>query len=227
MSAGMLLFVHEDAFERMHTFINLINGATRVSPEVLSLHLVRPTREAMRDMSLKLRDDPALQHLEHIRRLKPNNAVRDLTAPWRLSHAFTTTHLLLVNLETVNPAFRAKYPDPNLTLPAGGVECGERPRVAAHRELLEETRIKVDPALVQTPMGLFRGGIRMYQVPIYAWTPLHMAGNTLYVGDIPRIEAFYSSWVLPNDGPAPPPSGERDEHHLLNGSTSGSEAAAA
>lgn len=222
MSAGMLLFVHTDAVATMRGFIAQLNGTSRVSPEVLSLHLVKPTRDAVRDASLHLRDVPELQHLEHIKRLRPNNAVRDLTAPWRMSPAFTNTYQLVVNLETVNPEFRAKYPDPNLTLPAGGVEDGETPRLAAHREMFEETRIKIDPVLVQTPpIGLFRGGIRMYPVHAHTYTPMCMRGDTLYIGDIQRIDTFYDRLVLANHKP---PQHLPLTNHFENGGTSGHEA---
>lgn len=198
----------------MQTFITKINGVSRVSPEVLSLHLVTPTRDAARAMSLKMREADALQGLERIKRLRPNNAVRDLTAPWRMPPAFTNTHKLVVNLETVNPEFRAKYPDPNLTLPAGGVEEGESPHFAAHRELFEETRIKVDPALVRDPIGLFRGGIQMYQVFICKWTPMYMVNGTLYIGNLHRIDDFYNNWVLANHRP---PTHVPQSVHFSNG----------
>jgi len=224
MSAGMLLFVHTDVEMFVKSLIDKINGITRVSPEVLSLHLVHPTRDAARDLSLQMRKYDSLQHLERIERLRPNNAVRDLTAPWRMSPAFTNTHKLVVNLETVNPEFRAKYPNPNLTLPAGGVEEGESPHFAAHRELFEETRIKVDPVLVQNPVGLFRGGIQMFQVFLYKWTPMYMVNNTLYIGNMHRINDFYDNWVLANHKP---PTHEHLTDHYSNGGTSRSEAISA
>ncbi len=181
-SAGMLIFVHASAQSRMTFFVNEINDAGRVSPEVLSLHLVTPTRKATKALSDALRDRPELQYLERIERLRPNNAMRDLTAPWRLDPNFAEHHKLLVNLETVNPDFRKKYPDPNLTLPAGGVEQGEHPYMAAHRELFEETRIRVHPRTVGNPIGLFRGGIKMYPVVVTNLTPMYMHDGVLYIG---------------------------------------------
>jgi hypothetical protein len=179
----MLIFVHKSVLPRVSAFIAQINGTSRVSPEVLSLHLVTPSREATRALAEELRARPELQHLERIHRLRPNNAVRDLTAQWRLNTNFVQDHQLVVNLETVNPEFRKKYPDPNLTLPAGGVEEGELPYNAAHRELFEETRIRVHPAYVGNPIGLFRGGIKMFTVVVTPQTPLVMHDDgVLYIG---------------------------------------------
>ena len=178
----MLIFVHTSALPRMTTFLNKINGTERVSPEVLSLHLVTPTREDTKALSEELRKQPELQHLERVERLRPNNALRDLTVSWRLDPTFVANHKLVVNLETVNPDFRKKYPDPNLTLPAGGVEEGELPYAAAHRELFEETRIRVHPRYVGPPIGLFRGGIKMYPVVVTSATPMSMHDRILYIG---------------------------------------------
>jgi hypothetical protein len=187
-SAGMLIFVHKSMVSRMSALISQINGTvqpdgtSRVSPEVLSLHLVTPSRQATKALSEELRTRPELQHLERIHRLRPNNAVRDLTAEWRLDKNFVEDHQLVVNLETVNPEFRKKYPDPNLTLPAGGVEKGELPYNAAHRELFEETRIRVHPACVGPPIGLFRGGIKMFTVVVTPQTSLAIHDGVLYIG---------------------------------------------
>ena len=181
-SAGMLIFVHELALLRMASFIQQINGTSRVSPEVLSLHMVKPTRADTKALAGELRTRPELQHLERIHRLRPNNAVRDLTAEWRLDKTFVDEHQLVLNLETVNPDFRKKYPDPNLTLPAGGVEQGEMPYMAAHRELFEETRIRVHDDCVGPPIGLFRGGMKMFTVVVTRTTPLVMHDGVLYIG---------------------------------------------
>jgi len=181
-SAGMLIFVHSTALAAMTSFISKINGTSRVSPEVLSLHLVTPTREATRKLSIEMRSWPELQELENIERLRPNNVVRDLTAVWRLDASFAQEHKVLVNLETVNPDFRKKYPDPNLTLPAGSVEKGELPYTAAHRELFEETRIRVHHTLVGPPIGLFRGGIKMFTSVVTKNTPLYMKDGVLFIG---------------------------------------------
>lgn len=181
-SAGILIFVHTSALAQMTSFISKINGTTRVSPEVLSLHLVTPTRQATQAMAEEMRQWPHLQSLERIERLKPNNAVRDLTAAWRMDKTFVDNHKLIVNLETVNPEFRKKYPDPNLTLPAGGVDPGELPYMAAHRELFEETRIRVHPKYVGAPIGLFRGGMKMFTTVVTNQTPMYMHNRILYIG---------------------------------------------
>lgn len=177
----MLIFVHNDAVPQVVTYIDKMN-TSRISPEVLSLHLVPPTRQATQTLAEELRKRPALHNLEKIHRLRPNNAVRDLTAPWRLHPTFAATHHLLVNLETVCPAFRHKYPDPNITLPAGGVEPGETPYVAAQRELLEETRVRVHPSRIEGYVGLFRGGIRMFTVVVTTDTPLIYRDGILHIG---------------------------------------------
>ena len=192
MSAGILLFIHTSAQSVMEQLVVQMNGSKRVSPEVLSLHLVQPSRGAMHNEAVRLREDPALQDLERIEYLKPNNAVRDLTAPWRLDPGFVETHTLLVNLETVNPEFAQKYPNPNLTLPAGQIEPGETPAQAAHREFLEETRIKVDPALVCGRIGLFRGGITMACVVVTDHTPLTFVNGHLCIGDVQNIDRCYA-----------------------------------
>jgi len=180
-SAGILIFVHLSALARMQVFIEQLNATQRVSPEVLSLHLVTPTREATNQLSHTLREQPCLQHLERIKKLKPNSVLRDLTAKWRLCQEFVQNHKLLVNLETVNPQFRKKYPDPNITLPAGSVEQGEHPYDAAHRELFEETRIRIIPHTYYSPIRLFRGGIYMYPVIVTSHTPMHMHNGYLYI----------------------------------------------
>ncbi len=178
----MLIFVHVDAQARMDALMKQLNGDERVSPEVLSVYLVTPSREDTRALSEELRARPELQHLERIERLRPNNVLRDLTASWRLHPEFVKTHKLVVNLETVNPDFRKKYPNPNLTLPAGGVEEGEAPYAAAHRELFEEARMRVHAAHVGNSIDLFRGGIKMYSVVVTATTPMFMRDRVLYIG---------------------------------------------
>ena len=194
MSAGMLLFVNHQVEPIVQSLLDQMNQGGRISPEVLSLHLATPTREAVRQAAADIKQYPSLQSQERIQRLKPNNAVRDLTAPWRLSTEFVETHKLLLNLETVNPEFRYKYPDPNLTLPAGGIENGEESVHAAHRELFEEARVKVDPSLVTGHIGLFRNGMHMYCVVITALTPVTFipGDRTLYIGDLKRIQYFYN-----------------------------------
>ena len=210
----MLLFVNNQIEPLMQTIFNQINMGGRVSPEVLSLHLATPSRSAVRDKALHLKQQGELEHVERIARLKPNNAVRDLTAPWRLQEEFVNTHKLVLNLETVNPEFRHKYPDPNLTLPAGGIEKGEHSLHAAHRELFEETRIKVDPSLVGGYIGLFKNGMHMYCVVITPDTPIMLSptDNTLYIGSISHINYFYDQILGRHPTSSPPPL---PHHHYL------------
>lgn len=196
MSAGILVFIHPSALHKMEGFIEEINQHGRVSSEVLSLHLVSPVRASVRELCETMKMQPHLQTVERIERLKPNNAVRDLTASWRLNENFAKTHQVVLNLETVNPDFRTKYPDPNLTLPAGGIESGERSISAAHRELFEETRIKVDPNLINGNVRLFRGGIDMYTTVVYDTTNVNIYNGQLYIGSRSRIDEYYST-ILP------------------------------
>ena len=194
-AAGILVFVENNTYSRMASFVAKVNGDKRVSSEVLSIYLVTPTRDATRELAHKLRENPDLQHLERIGRLKPNNVLRDLTAPWRLSEHFTNNHTVVVNLETVNPDFRKKYPDPNLTLPAGSIEDGESVYDAAHRELFEETRIRVHPSMLQRGIGLFRGGILMFPVVVTHKTPMYMTDDNSLVIGFAQIYPRYRSIV--------------------------------
>lgn len=164
MSAGVLLFIHRSTQPRIEAILNSMNAAGRISDEVHSLHLVTPTRQATHAACEALRMDETLQGLEEIDRLKPNKGVQDLTAPWRLHREITEDYKLILNLETVNPDYRAKYPVPNLTLPAGSMEAGETPLDCATRELTEETRFVVDRKLLRRhkPIGLFRKGVTMF-----------------------------------------------------------------
>ena len=194
-TAGILLFVHKDVLPLMESMLGEINGTKRVSPEVLSLHLVTPTREHVKELSTQLSQHEDLQHLERIGRLRGNNSLKDLTAihKQRLNPDFVSTHKLVVGLETFNPEFRKKYPEPNLTLPAGKVEEGESVKQAAHRELMEETRIRVDPMLAHSYIGLFRGGIRMFVVEITSRTPMSLEDGVLNIGSACGIREYYKN----------------------------------
>lgn len=192
-TAGILLFVHKDVLGDMEDMISRINGTKRVSPEMLSLHLVTPTRDEVKKLSTHLSQQEELQHLERISRLRGNNSLKDLTAVQRLNPDFAKSHKLLVGLETFNPEFRRKYPEPNLTLPAGKVEEGESVKQAAHRELLEEARIRVDPYMAQSYIGLFRGGIRMFVVEITHRTKMSFCNGVLDIGTGANIVEFYKN----------------------------------
>ena len=191
-TAGMLLFVHKTMLPIMEEIVKKINGSQRVSDEVLSLHMVTPTREDVKKLSHELSTQEELQHLERIGKLRGNNSLKDLTGKKRLDPEFVNNHKLIVNLETFNPDFKKKYPEPNLTLPAGKVEQGESVKHAAHRELLEETRIRVDPKLIRSHIGLFRGGIRMFVVEITDKTMLNFSEEGLLdIGCQRRIWEYY------------------------------------
>ncbi|MCH9717367.1 MAG: NUDIX domain-containing protein [Gammaproteobacteria bacterium] len=159
----MLIFVHRNAVDQIQYYIDQLNAPGRVSEEVLQLYLVSPNRDHVLALCDQLKARDEFDHLENIHKLRPNNSLRDLTAPWRLDESVTSDYLLLVSLESVNPLFREKYPNPNLTLQAGSVEAGETARDAAVRELMEEARISVEPSfLSQLPLGLLRKGMLMY-----------------------------------------------------------------
>lgn len=183
-AAGVLVFVQDSEMSRLAPLIAEMNASGQVSDEVMQLYCVRPTRDATRALSLTLQAEPALAHLEQIQRLKPNNSLRDLTAPWRLAPDFTSTHHLLVGLETVTAALRDRYPHPNLTLQAGKIEAGESPVEAAVRELHEEARVSCRQ-VYGPPVMLMGKGMFMYHVVITPETALHLHNSTLYVGFTP------------------------------------------
>lgn len=166
MSSGILLFIHTLALPLIEKVLAKLNQQGRVSDEVLYLYTVIPTRDDIQTKCAVLRSDPSLQHLEKIEKLKPNNGLRDLTAPWRLKYDLCKNFRLVVSLETVTDSFRHRYPVPNLTLQAGSQEVGETPLDTALRELMEEARIRIDPALIKhSPIGLLGRGMLMY--PVY------------------------------------------------------------
>jgi 8-oxo-dGTP pyrophosphatase MutT (NUDIX family) len=197
MSAGVLLFVHRSMVPRFEDAIKHLNARGRVSEEVLRLYMITPTRADAQTVSDTLRTDPTLQELEKVSKLKPNNSLRDLTAPWRLHPSIVENYKLVVGLETVNPDFRQKYPIPNLTLQAGSIEEGETPMQAGLRELMEEARVVIPPQLlVQRPIGLLGKGMLMYPCFVGGGMRLTMKDDHLH------IEA----------ASAPPPRARSPEH---------------
>lgn len=184
MSSGILLFIHISTLPLIEKVLAHLNSTGRVSDEVLFLYTVIPTRDHIHNMCTVLRLDPGLQHLEKIEKLKPNNSLRDLTAPWRLKYDLYKNFRLVVSLETVTDKFRGKYPIPNLTLQAGSMESGETPLETALRELEEEARIRLDPALIKhSPIGLLGRGMLMY--PVYITNDVfirHEADGSYFLG---------------------------------------------
>lgn len=164
--------------------LNSMNKETtgRVTLEVLSLHIVTPTRDAVAQLSMELAAKPELAHFENIHKLKANNALRDLTAPWRLTPDFCEQYKLLVSIETVSPELRSKYPVPNLSLQAGKIEPGESSYDAALRELWEEARIRPAPYTVYPmPILLMSKGMHAYCVYVTAETQVEFRNNALYI----------------------------------------------
>lgn len=164
------------------SLVNQMNAHAPVTREVYKLYCVNPTREATLSLCAVLQTDDSLQHLEAVQRLKPNNSLRDLTAPWRLNPDFASQYYLLVGLEIVSAELRDKYPQPNLTLQAGKIEAGESPLEAATRELYEEARIRAK-YVHGPPITLMSKGMFMYSVFVMRDTPLFLNENgTLYIG---------------------------------------------
>lgn len=182
-AAGVLVFVHASQVERMLSILNYMNEHTPVSREVMFLFCVKPTRDAVNALVRELQVDERLVKLERIERLKPNNALRDLTAPWRLTPEFCDEFYLLVSYEGVDDEFRHKYPNPNLTLQAGKIEPGESPMECARRELFEEARIQV-AMLDPRPIKLMSKGMYMYPTFVMPDTPLYLDSqtNTFHIG---------------------------------------------
>ena len=187
-TAGILLFIHKSCGEEIRErVVDFLTGEGRVSDEVLSVYWVKPTRQDVIDLCNIIKQNPALDsEVELLERLRANNALKDLTASWRLQSEIIDNFYLLVGLETVNPLFRHKYPIPNLTLQAGSVESGERPIDGAVREMYEEARIRIDKNMIrQRAIGLLRGGMLMY--PCYIFNKKHIKFNssnkTIYISD--------------------------------------------
>ena len=178
-AAGVLIFVHVSEQLRVQKILDALNARDRVSEEVHSLYLVKPTREGVKLLCTQLQEDPRLQGLERIETLKANNGLRDLTAKWRLSPCFTDDFLLVVGLETVNDAFRRKYPHPNLTLHAGKIELGETTLEAATRELFEEARVHVTH--LDWPIGLMGKGLVMYPTYVTSHTVLTLDNHSVFI----------------------------------------------
>lgn len=163
-AAGVLVFVQNSQLDRVSAILQMMNAGERVSAEVMRLYCVRPTREATRTLCDSLKKQPELAHLENIDKLKPNNALRDLTAPWRLPAELCDNFHLIVGLETVSPELRSKYPHPNLTLQAGKIEAGETPMEAAVREVWEEAHFNCG-YVYSPPVLLMSKGMHMF--PFY------------------------------------------------------------
>ena len=178
-AAGVLVFVQCSEKNRVQKCLDLLNARDRVSDEVHSLYIVKPTRDAVKLLCSQLQAEPRLQDLEMIHKLKANNSLRDLTAKWRLFPPFTDNFLLVVGLETVNDQFRTKYPHPNLTLHAGKIELGESTIQAAVRELFEEARISVNR--LEMPIKLMTRGLIMFVVYIQRHTILTNENHVLFI----------------------------------------------
>lgn len=182
-AAGVLVFVHNSQLSRVHHLLDKMNRkGGRVSKEVLTLYTVTPTREHVRALCAELQDDPTLAHVAEIDKLRPNNALRDLTAPWRMLPEFTNAYSLLVGLEDTTEELLRKYPHPNLTLQAGKIEPDETPLQCAVRELFEEARVK--PSHVYgPPVGLMSKGMLMYSVYVHESTELNLVDDILYINE--------------------------------------------
>lgn len=161
--AGVIILIHKSVIPIFTLLVKYLNRNGRVSDEVLSLHLVRPTITAVTQLAESLKHDPALKYVENIAKLRPNNGVKDLLSGKRLTNDQVNNHMLLVSVETVTNEFRKKYPNPNITLQAGSVEKRESVMCAGIRELHEEARILVEADIVHAvPMRLLGGGLFMY-----------------------------------------------------------------
>ena len=166
--AGVIVLVHHDVVPAFSLIIRYLNRRARVSDEVYSLHLVKPSIRAVYRLAEHLKRDPHHTFVENISNLRPNNSLRDLLAKRkRLTDDQVANYMMLVSIETVTDKFRAKYPNPNLTLQAGSVEKFENIVDAGVRELFEEAKIRIDQSkLFRPPIKLLGGGLFMYMVHI-------------------------------------------------------------
>lgn len=169
--AGVLVFIHNSAVPRVQKVLEMLNRE-RVSDEVLKLFLVIPRYTEVYQLCQQIRSDPAFIHLENIDAIEPNNLLRGVMYDQRLRNFCTGNYHLLVNLETVNPVFRHKYPVPNLTIPAGGMNPGETLESAAQRELQEETCIYIDTSHFIKHM--FRGRMHLFTVVVSEDTDIYV-----------------------------------------------------
>ena len=178
--AGVIILIHHSVIPIFATLVRYLNRNGRVSDEVLSLHLVRPTMDAVIQLGDALKRDPALRYVENIDKLRPNNGVKDLLSGRRLTKDQTENYMLLVSVETVTNEFRRKYPNPNITLQAGSVENRESIICAGIRELYEEARILVHASIVEpNPMKLLGGGLFMYVCYIGSNTEVKINGGSV------------------------------------------------
>lgn len=182
-AAGVLLFVHRDVVPIFRKLLLALNSRGRVSSEVLNLHLVKPSLEAVLQLNADLCRHPQMQDVENLAKMRPNNGVRDLLSGRRLPQWVVDQYMLVLGVETVTEAFRAKYPNPNLTLQAGSIERGETVVQAAIRELYEESRILVHAQAIRTrPIRLLGGGLIMYPCFIDGHTVVRLTQNAVYIG---------------------------------------------
>lgn len=181
-AAGVAIFVHASQYSRFKLYLDALNSRDRVSDEVMKLFCVKPTRPAIRELCNAVKRDPSFADVEQIDKLKPNNSLRDFTVAWRIPPGFEDEFYMLVGLETVTDALRAKYPHPNLTLHAGKIEAGEVPEAAARRELLEETNISVH-TLHGPPIAIMGKGMLMYSAYVMPYTSLYIdkEAHRLYI----------------------------------------------
>ena len=182
-AAGVLVLVHRDVVPIFQKLLLALNARGRVSEEVLSLHLVQPTLDAVLQLNRDLCQHPQMQSVENLHKMRPNNGLRDLLARSRLPPWVVTECMLVVGIETVTDEFRTKYPNPNLTLQAGSLERGETVMQAAIRELYEESRILVHwQALRKRPIRLLGGGLTMFPCIIDSYTIVRLTQNAVYIG---------------------------------------------